>query len=273
MPLVQHPRQEATPSSVDAVEKSQQPANKEANRKAQLRGKDLADQDRLLEPDWDAKPAAQAERRDKHGGDKKKPEAASQQAAQASQASQASQATQQTPAVAYPPDVQALLQRWPEGIAMTFYTDYEEGVSGKREFVGRATEQSLAIGAAAKKGGKVELGKTHAIRSQWEIAEHVNALVGYLQSVLSPEDLAAGRHKLAQLHIYGHGYASGISTGGHHKGKKRADMSTKSVGDFVGAVAGSLRGDVNVALMACNTGKDVKGKEGGEGSFADALRD
>jgi len=168
--------------------------------------------------------------------------------------------------------VQAFLDRWPAGGAMTFYTDYKDGVSGKREFVGRATEQSQSLGAVAMKGGKIVMGQTHAIQSQATIVEKVNQLVSYLAGVLSPEDLAANRHKLAQLHIYGHGYNSGISTGGHRGGKK-ANMSTKSVGEFVAGIGGSLRGDVNVALMACSTGKDVKGKEGGEGSFADALRD
>jgi hypothetical protein len=179
----------------------------------------------------------------------------------------------------YPPDVVAVLARWPEGVAMSFFVDYADGVKGKAEFAGRAKEQAASLGAVALVGGKLVMGKAHGIQDQATIIEKTNAVTAYLSRFLSPQDVALERHKLAQLHIYGHGSGRGISTGGERGPKGEGDMLSKNIEDFVAAIGGSLRSNVNVALMACFTGKDVNKKgtktpqANGEGSFADTFRD
>ena len=268
-------------SSVDTAKKGTLPENRHGRRRPDLRGKSLAEQDALLAPDEDqskvggkksdAKGPHDA-RRDK-GGPARKP--------------------------AYPPDVQKVLERWPDGVAMSFYPDYEKGSKAYAhgEFVKQATSQAKAIGAVSLVGGKLVLGKTHAITDQATIIEQANAVSAYLASVLSPEDRAADRHKLAQLHIYGHGWGTGMSTNGHKQKGQKGNMSSGGIEKFVAAISGALRSDVNVALLACSTGKDMdkksktkdidevddpadkkpqKGKkprENGEGSFADKFRD
>ena len=169
------------------------------------------------------------------------------------------------------PAVAAILERWPEGILVTFYADHEgagTADSNDREIRRRAVAQADALGAVGLDGSTIALGVANPITDYRQIAEGLEAICSTLRAGMSEADVAADRWKVGNFLVYAHGWETGLGTGA---GVGR-NLSMQRIEGFISSIGGYLRGDVHVSLNACSTASADAGTEG-EDSFADAMRD
>lgn len=169
---------------------------------------------------------------------------------------------------------EAIRQQWPDGILLSFYANYpptgnEKEDNNNQEFKRRAEAQAPAVNAIGVNNGHLALGVTHPIQTPQEMISIAQSISQILRSQLSAEIVAQTPEvcKIKHLLIYAHGWDGGIRLG---SSGAQGRLNRRNVQGFVQGIRGLLTNDVHISLLACSTGSSAAG---GEGSFADKLRD
>jgi len=191
--------------------------------------------------------------------------------------------------------------RFPQGITVAIYTDYDDIKDShgqdNRTFRRNAEPFAARQGAVGLDGGKITLGKAVGIKELGDVVETVQSvhrgLYQQYRQRLADQGMADdGRvpafTQVKNLALFAHGepYGIGLDSTGKIRGQGLSSSGTTrkaaNLDSFVKRIADALKGDVQVQLYACSTGRDVgtkgnwleshaEGYRGGENSFAAAL--
>jgi hypothetical protein len=189
-------------------------------------------------------------------------------------------------------------KRYPNGITVAIYTDYDKKTSKNLEFRRRAEPFAAEHGAIGLDGNTLTMGKAIPIKELGDVVEatqsiHRGLLERYragLAKAGTPDDgLVPKFTQIKNLSLFAHGQTYGIgmdATGGKGRGIHNVKSGGKAsnITSFVKGISGAVTADVNVQLYACNTARDANTKQAfidwvghdegvrrGEKSFAAAL--
>lgn len=145
-----------------------------------------------------------------------------------------------------------------QNVAAYVYYDHDRGKNG--EFDAQAANGALEFDAIGVTNGHLGFGKATAVRSSQELVTAIQTLHASLLAAhraQHPDDTSVPAYtQILNLGIYCHG------TNGSRRGLKTdshgsVELSTKEIKAFVAAIRGSLAGNVNVSLFACQVGNDT----------------
>lgn len=200
--------------------------------------------------------------------------------------------------------LQTVMQRFPEGVTVAIYPNYNAGVSGASEFQRQANTFATNQQAIGVSGGAVVLGQACRITEVGNVIEVVQAIHrGLLNKWLASlqANAAAGEGtttpseppaytKVRNLALFSHGESWGMGLnasndfngGGLHNTTTRG-LNPPNVESFVRGLSDAVVPGVRVELFACSTGRDTsrtsgqewtdhtQGDRAGGGSFASSM--
>lgn len=190
-------------------------------------------------------------------------------------------------------------KRFPDGITIAIYTDYDD----ERDSFGQSNltfpENARPFadrqGAVGLEGGKITIGKAMGIKRLGQVVEHVQSVhQGLLKQYRQrqrdnglPDDGGIPAFtQVKNLALFAHGGPHGIGLDSRDNISKGLAITertgTSLIESFVKGLGGATSKSINVQLYACSTGRDIgtknnwmvsheEGVRGGENSFAAAL--
>lgn len=162
---------------------------------------------------------------------------------------------------------------FPNGVNMALYTHYADQNANNREFPRAAAEYANIYNSVSfNADGTLVMGQEVAIRSLRDVTLAINDLHKILlhehrkANPTAPADEVPAFTQIKTLTLFSHGMPYGVhlAENGRYNLRIDSDAEEAKFEGFVRGIRGSLKNDVDVALMACNTGRETDGTEAGD---------
>jgi hypothetical protein len=159
---------------------------------------------------------------------------------------------------------------FPNGVNMALYTHYADQNANNREFPRAAAEYANIYNSVAfTSAGVLQMGQEVPIRSLRDVTLAINDLHKILlhehrkANPNAPADEIPAFTQIKTLTLFSHGMPYGVHLAENGRYNLRIDSEAEEAKfeGFVRGIRGSLKNDVDVALMACNTGRETDGTE------------
>jgi hypothetical protein len=163
-------------------------------------------------------------------------------------------------------------QNFPNGINVALWANYDNQSSNNKEFKNAADKYAPAFNSIGfDSSGALKIGMAVPIKSEADVINAINDIHNLLVAeyekaksmcIAQPPAFT----KIKTLALFAHGLPKGMamSKGGDYNMSIGTDKETKEFEMFVKAIKGPLKNDVDVNLMACNSGRETDGTEPGK---------
>lgn len=165
--------------------------------------------------------------------------------------------------------IDQIQQNYPNGINVALWANYDNQNSNNKEFKRAADKYAGQFNSVGfDDSGKLNIGMARPIKTEAEVINAINDIHNLLVSEYQAKEQMTVANppaftKIKTLALFAHGMPWGMHMSANGKYNMRID-SKKETADFemfVKAIKGPLKDDVDVNLMACNSGRESDGTE------------